>query len=191
MTVNAERKSSQMEATDVIRRLHEHRAWVNANLLASVRDLSEEQLQRPFAIGQGSIWKSLTHLYAAEYVWLQALLGEEAAVLPGDLPDRLPGNQMGEGKISGLDELTQDWSTLNQRWTEYLNGLSASSLDEIVMKKSINLGVRFGASRADVLIHVCTHAHYTVAQVVNMLRQTGVAKLPNTMLMALARLQGQ
>jgi hypothetical protein len=38
-----------------------------------------------------------------------------------------------------------------------------------------------------VLLHVCTHAQYTTAQVQNMFRQTGLDKLPETMLMALAR----
>jgi uncharacterized damage-inducible protein DinB len=42
-------------------------------------------------------------------------------------------------------------------------------------------------SRGDVLLHVCTHAQYTTAQAVNMLRQVGVEKLPDTMLITLAR----
>ncbi len=52
---------------------------------------------------------------------------------------------------------------------------------------SSGLGKRWGARRADVLLHVCTHAHYTAAQVVNMLRQAGADKLPETMLISLAR----
>jgi uncharacterized damage-inducible protein DinB len=47
--------------------------------------------------------------------------------------------------------------------------------------------MRFGSRRADVMLHVCTHAQYTTAQVVNMLRQIGVEKLPDVMLIALAR----
>jgi hypothetical protein len=58
-----------------------------------------------------------------------------------------------------------------------------------VYKKSASsgLGKRLATRRADVPLHVCTHAHYTAAQVVNMLRQTGVPKLPETMLISLAR----
>ena len=37
--------------------------------------------------------------------------------------------------------------------------------------------------------HVCTHAQYTVANVVNMLKQAGAEKLPKTMLIALARFE--
>jgi uncharacterized damage-inducible protein DinB len=40
-----------------------------------------------------------------------------------------------------------------------------------------------------VLLHVCTHAQYTTAQVVNMLRQVGATSLPDTMLITLARKQ--
>lgn len=170
-----------MNAIDLVRRLHQHRAWVNGNLLSAAATLSDEQLRASFPIGQGSIWKSLTHLHAAEYVWLEALFGNEAAVLPGDLPGKLPGNQQGEGSIAGLDELRRKWSAQEQRWSDYLATLQPEDLDQLVYRKGI------GTRRGDVLLHVCTHAHYTTAQVVNMLRQLGAAKLPDVMLIALAR----
>src|SRR6185312_1992411 len=91
-----------MNAVDLLQRLHQHRAWVNDNLLTAAATLTDEQLKSAFPIGQGSIWKSLLHLYAAEYVWLEALLGNEAFVVPGDLPGKLPGNQHGEGGVTDL-----------------------------------------------------------------------------------------
>lgn len=71
----------------------------------------------------------------------------------------------------------------------YLATLTPDSLNEIVYKKSTSSdhGKRFGTRRGDVLLHVCTHAHYTAAQVVNMLRRVGTDKLPETMLISLAR----
>jgi uncharacterized damage-inducible protein DinB len=178
-----------MNAVELLQRLHQHRAWVNGNLLTAAASLSDERLRSPFQIGQGSIWKSLLHLYAAEYVWLEALLGNDEALLSGDLPGKLPGNQQGEGGITGLDDLRQKWSALERRWTDYLGSLAPESLDELVYRKSTSsgLGKRFGTRRGDVLLHVCTHAHYTAAQVVNMLRQAGAEKLPETMLISLAR----
>jgi uncharacterized damage-inducible protein DinB len=178
-----------MNAVEMLQRLHQHRAWVNGNLLTAAADLSDEQLRSPFPIGQGSIWKSLLHLYAAEYVWLEALLGNDDPLVPGDVPGQLPGNQQGEGGITGLDDLRQKWSAREQRWAGYLAALPPESLDELVSKKSTSsgLGKRFGTRRGDVLLHVCTHAHYTAAQVVNMLRQAGTDRLPETMLISLAR----
>ena len=178
-----------MNAVELLQRLHQHRAWVNGNLLTTAAKLSDGQLRSPFPIGQGSIWKSLVHLYAAEYVWLEALLGNDDPLLPGDLPGKLPGNQQGEGVITGLEELRDKWSALEQRWIGYLATLTPESLEELVHKKSTSSGwgKRFGTRRSDVLLHVCTHAHYTAAQVVNMLRQLGVEGLPETMLISLAR----
>src|SRR6516162_1087880 len=157
-----------MNSVELLQRLHQHRAWVNNNLLAAATNLSDEQLRTPFQIGQGSIWKSLLHLHAAEYVWLEALLGNDDPLLQGDVPGRLPGNQQGEGGITGLDDLRQKWSSLAQRWAGYLAALTPAALQEIVYRKS-SLGQRFGTRRSDVVLHVCTHAHYTAAQVVNML----------------------
>jgi uncharacterized damage-inducible protein DinB len=176
-----------MNAVELLQRLHQHRAWVNGNLLAAAATLSHEQLRSEFQIGQGSVWKSLVHLYAAEYVWLEALLGNEEFLVPGDLPGNLPGNQQGGGGVTDLADLRLKWSELEKRWTGYLAGLSPAALEEVAHRKSASLGTRLGIRRSDVLLHVCTHAHYTAAQVVNMLRQAGADKLPETMLISLAR----
>ena len=175
-----------MNAVELLQRLHQHRAWVNGNLLTAAAALSDEQLRSAFQISQGSVWKSLLHLYAAENVWLEALLGNEAFLVPGDLPGKLPGNQQGEGGVTGLDDLRQKWSSLEQRWVGYLAALTPAALEEVVYRRS-SLGQRFGTRRSDVLLHVCTHAHYTAAQVINMLRHAGTEKLPETMLISLAR----
>lgn len=176
-----------MNTTKLIQRLHQHRAWVNENLLTAASALNDEQLRREFQIGQGSIWKSLLHLYAAEFVWLEALLGNHNSVVPGDLPGKIPGNQLGEGGIASLDDLRGKWAALQQQWDRYLADLTPESLDEHAFRIVASTGQRIGTRRSDVLLHVCTHAQYTTAQVVNMMRQVGVEKLPETMLISLAR----
>lgn len=176
-----------MNSVDLINRLHQHRAWVNGNLLTAASALSEDQLRSPYQVGQGSIWKSLTHLYAAEYVWLEALVGNEDSLAPGDAAGKLPGNQEGEDGIRDLDDLRQKWSSLDLRWTNYLASLTPESLEDAVHRKSSSTGKRFTTRRSDVLLHVCTHAQYTAAQVINMLRKAGMEKLPETMLISLAR----
>jgi uncharacterized damage-inducible protein DinB len=163
--------------------------WVNHRILEAVHLLTEGQLRQPFAIGQGSVWKTLTHLLAAEFVWLEALIGNETPVMPGDAPGKLPGNQEGEGTIRSLDELALKWEEFDRRWNQYLDSLTDDDLDEVVYKTSTSsgLGKRHGTRRADVLLHVCTHAQYTTAQLMNMLRQLGVSLFPDVMLISLAR----
>ncbi len=172
----------------VIQRLHQHRAWVNQKLLSAAAELSDEQLRQKFSIGQGSIWQSFIHLLAAEYVWLETLLGDESPLLPADLPGRIPGNQLGVGGIASFEQLRRDWNQLTQRWEQYLQTLTPAALDDVVFKRmSFDPQRRIGTRRSDILLHVCTHAQYTTAQVVNMLRLAGAEKLPDVMLISLAR----
>lgn len=179
-----------MSAADLIRRLHQHRRWANQQLLESAASLNTDQLHRPFPIGQGSVWRTLTHLMAAEFVWLEALLGNETATMPGDDPTMLPGNQQGRTPIESLDELTSRWAELDARWGDYLAKLEDRDLHETVWKVSTSSlqGRRIGTLRGDVLLHLCTHAQYTTAQLVNMLRQLGHQPLPDVMLITMLRL---
>ena len=176
-----------MDSIALIRRLHQHRHWSNKNLLAIAECLSEDQLRQPFEIGQGSLWKSLTHLYAAEFVWLEALMGNDDPLTPGDARGKLPGNQEGEGAMSTISDLRTRWAELDQRWQAYLGDVTTASLADIVYKTSSLSGQRAGTQRSDILLHVCTHAQYTTAQVINMMRHLGVTQLPDPMLISLAR----
>ncbi|QGJ70221.1 Damage-inducible protein DinB [Planctomycetales bacterium 10988] len=178
-----------MQTLDLIRRLHEHRHWSNQRLLAAVQTLSPEQLRQSFPIGQGSIWNTLVHLMSAEYIWLEALLGDESPVFPGDLPGQLPGNQQGVGAIQSLEELTFEWHALQDRWNRYLLQLTEEELHQTIYKTSTSsgFGQKHGTTCVDILLHVCTHAQYTSAQLINMLRQQGHLNLPDLQLITLAR----
>ena len=179
-----------MDSVSLIRRMNEHRQWVNRQLLEAAASVTDEALRAPRPIGQGAIWKSLLHMFAAEYVWLGALEGDEEPLLPGDVRGHLPGNQLGEGGPQSLAELRERWAELDERWNAYVDRLTAEALDETVYKvTSLGGGMRFGTRRSDVLLHVCLHAHYTAAQSVNMLRQAGAENLPDSMLITLARNQ--
>ncbi|MEW4563383.1 DinB family protein [Bremerella sp. JC770] len=178
-----------MKAVTPILRLHEHRVWTNHHLWESCRTLDAEQLHQPHEIGQGTLWKTLCHLYAAEYVWLSALQGTDDAVAPGDVAGKLPGNQEGEGAAKDLAELIQRWQELDQRWSAYLGALTPEDLDKTIYRKSSSSyqGQRIGSKAMDVLLHVATHAHYTTAQAINMLRHSGQTDMPPSMLITLAR----
>ena len=58
-------------------------------------------------------------MYAAEYVWLATLNGDESPLTPVDMPGSLPGNQEGENAAQSLDELLSRWSELDAQWHDY------------------------------------------------------------------------
>lgn len=179
-----------MDETTALLRMHQHRQWTNTKLLsAAAEKLSDEQRHQSFAIGQGSVWRTLSHLLGAEYIWLEILLGNDSPSMPGDLPNELVGNQLAEDGMRTMEELTQRWAILENRWNEYLAALSIDELQRSIVKASSSShpGQRPATSVLDVLLHVCTHAHYTSAQLINIFRQLDVTDLPDLMLVTMAR----
>lgn len=168
-----------MNGVEVIQRLHEHRMWVNERLRSKAGMLTAVQLYRRFEIGRGSVWSSLVHLYAAELVWLEALQGNDNAGLVGD------------NDFDSLDDLALAWDALDERWRALLASITDKDLDRGVAKvsRSSGAGQMYVTPMHDVLLHVCTHAHYTSAQTVNMLRRLGIppSELPDGMLITLSR----
>lgn len=165
-----------MNGLAVIKRLHAHRQWVNRHLRQAAAHLSDEQLREPAAMGQGSLWATLVHLYAAEAVWLAVLKGDSAAKLAG--PEA----------FDTFEQLQIAWEATERRWLGYLDELKEAALDRPVYRTGSD-GKSRATSTADALLHVCTHAQYTAAQAVNMLRHRGASDLPKTMLITMAREQ--
>ncbi|HMN95070.1 MAG TPA: DinB family protein [Phycisphaerales bacterium] len=161
-------------AVEIIRRMHDHRLWVRTRLLEVGSALPETDLRRTFPIGLGSVHASLAHLYGAEFVWEAALGGEIGPRFPQ--PDDFPD----------LASLLRAWSDLDERWAVRLAALDAAELARPVTRRNL-AGVVMTTPARDVYVHVCMHAFYHTAQLVNMLRHLGVSELPETNFITYAR----
>lgn len=162
-----------------VRRLHAHRAWSHGRLRAACRGLTPTQLHEVFEIGMGSVWETLVHLYAAEHAWLDAVDGVPSGALAtgDDLPT--------------WARLDAAWAIVDERWRALFDGLAAADLARPIAKRRVMPGAAAGAAHhtalLDVLLHVCTHAQYTTAQCINMLRRLGIEPLPDVQLIRMAR----
>jgi len=126
------------------------------------------------AIGMGSLHESFVHLYAAEFAWMSAL-------------DGIPAPKFHTGvDFDGLPALLRSWSELDERWAKYLQLLDDAEMARPVTRTN-RAGITFTTPASEVLLHTCTHAFYHAAQIVNMLRQLGVAALPETNYITFAR----
>lgn len=161
-------------AVELVQRMHEHRLWVRIRLIEAIGPLSEAQRTKLFPMGPGSLHRILIHMYGAELVWLEALLGTPAPRFPND------------DEFTDFAKLLHAWAALDQRWSRYLGDVDADELNRLVVRSN-RAGVPHTTTVEDILIHVCTHDFYHTAQAVNMLRQLGVAQLPETNYITLAR----
>ena len=163
-----------MDAIDLIQRLHAHRRWANTKLCESAATLTPAQRDQSFTMGRGSLWATLVHLYGAERVWLQTLNGDESPALIE--PDA----------FESLDELRRAWEANERAFAQFLDVLTVEQLDRPLRKRATETGAVHETPMYDALLHVCTHAQYTTAQAVNMLRQLG-ADVPDTQLITMSR----
>ncbi|MEM6755821.1 MAG: DinB family protein [Planctomycetota bacterium] len=169
-----------MTGPDLIRRLHAHRQWANRRLRDAARPLDRDQLHAAFDIGPGSLLATLTHLHAAEAVWLATIQGDPNPPSPFTC------------RFDSLAELEPAWDQSEQDWSGWLARLTDADLDRPITKTATLTGQTSTTPLSDVLLHVCTHAQYTTAQAVNIMRRLGVPadELPDTMLISLSRAGG-
>src|SRR5437868_6533365 len=74
---------------DLLRQLFEYNQWANQRTLDTCSPLSNEQFKRELGSSFSSVRDTLAHLYGAEWIWLQRLIGrsDEGRPTPAMFPD--------------------------------------------------------------------------------------------------------
>ncbi len=147
--------------SDVAAILLAHSHAADRDLFAACRSLTEEQLDRAFAMGPGSIRATLAHNIGAMQVWADAYAGRPRR---GWLPDEGPRS------LAELERLAEE---AHEEWAAIA---AAHPLDTVLERQRDGKTQRF--TRAHIIAHVTTHSVHHRAQMINMLRQLGLSPLP-------------
>lgn len=135
--------------------------WATGALLDACAPLTDDQLDREFEMGLGTLRKTITHILAAKRAWTDVL--NEAPIR-----DRLEKDP--PRSVAELRELA---TTVDD---EFDQAATAKPLNDTVDAE--RAGRSFSFVRAHIVTHVATHAFHHRAQCQNMLRRLGVEKLP-------------
>ena len=140
--------------------LVDYHYWARDRLLAAVEPLTAEQFTRDLGNSFKSVRDTLSHVHAAEWVWLSRLNG----VSPTSL---LPHDRFGD-----LAAVRAGWAETEAGFRAFVGGLDAAALERVVDYHLLN--GQPGASRTwHIVQHVVNHATYHRGQVTTMLRQLG------------------
>jgi len=150
------------DKADVVAILFAHCRSADAELLAIIRELTPEQLDRAFEMGLGSIRATYEHNLGALRGWADVFANRPRRAW---LPDEGPYT------IEQLDAIT---TALHDDWVEIVDKFP---LDEVIERPRGDSMRRF--TRAHIVTHVTTHAMHHRAQMINMLRHVGVENLPS------------
>ena len=149
-----------MTAAATYRELFAYSDWGRDKLLNASTKLSDEQLDRAFEIGPGTLRATLQHLYAAERIWHERWQGQEFPQFPQPQ------------QITALTDLATAWRALADIRNRFIDGLPNDPFDRLITYTKPS-GETYTRSLGDLLLHVCNHGVHHRAQALNLLRRAG------------------
>lgn len=145
-----------------------YNVWANKLMIGVLNKLSDAQIDADIASSFPSIKKTVSHVWSAEDIWLQRLNLAEQPVW---------AESVFEGSF---DDMLNNWQKTSKDLQQFVEKQFNDEAFLHVMqyynlqKQSIKLPVNVG------LMQVFNHGTYHRGQLITMLRQVGVAKLPAT-----------
>jgi uncharacterized damage-inducible protein DinB len=140
--------------------------WATKLLVDRINKLSEAETTKEITSSFPSLYKTLQHMWLAEEVWWQRLKLAENIVLESD-------------KFTGdFNELASALAKQSLLWKNWVDNATDNQLIHVFAfirsKEQIKMPVY------QMLQHVFNHATYHRGQLVTMLNQLGVDKIPST-----------
>ncbi|MBK8611573.1 MAG: DinB family protein [Chitinophagaceae bacterium] len=140
--------------------------WATGLLVDIINKLPGDDKTKEVAGSFPSLYTTLQHMWLAEEVWWQRLKLAEHIVLQS------------ETFAGSFEELTANHAKQSELFAEWIQGATESQLDHVFAyirnKEQIKMPVY------QMLHHVFNHATYHRGQLVAMLRQLGITKIPST-----------
>jgi uncharacterized damage-inducible protein DinB len=149
-----------------IKHLFDYTEWANARAMDAAADLTDEDLRCDRGISHRSIYETLLHMAAAEWIWLERWNGRSPVK-----EEAWP--RWSTESVPALTELQTRWADLIDNRNRYFSGLDESSLDAELHFNLLSgdpSSMRLGHQ----MQHVVNHATLHRGQVVGMILQLGL-----------------
>ncbi|HEU4901635.1 MAG TPA: DinB family protein [Flavisolibacter sp.] len=152
---------------EIILQYAAYSAWANNLLLATVTDLPEELQHADVKSSFPSVYKTFLHMLDAESIWWQRLKLQEKIERPSD------------SFAGDMKALSAQLQQQNRQWEEWVGSATEPALQHEFIYYNARKE-RFKQPVYQMLLHLFNHSTYHRGQVVTMLRELGVDKIPPT-----------
>lgn len=152
---------------ELLKQFAAYNVWATGRITDIILSLPEEKQQAEVTSSFNSLYKTILHMLDAENIWWQRMKLAERIIIPSE---NFTGN---------MQELVSTLVNQSKQWEEWISNTPESSLDHVFQyynrKKE-----HFKMPIYQMLHHVFNHSTYHRGQLVTMLRQLGVEKIPST-----------
>lgn len=141
--------------------------WANQRLFECISGLTEEQIDKEITSSFPSIRKTILHMWDAESIWWQRLKLAEHIDRPS------------ESFNGDFSELSKKVMAQAKQWEEWISQATDNQLNHVFAYQNTKKE-QFKQPVYEMLLHIANHGTYHRGQLVTMLRQLGVEKIPGT-----------
>lgn len=152
---------------ELLLQLAAYNLWANQLLLPAVCALTEEEQKRVVPSSFGSLHGTVLHMWDAESIWWQRLKLLERITAPS------------KGFAGTTQEAANNLLQQNKQWNDWVIKAQEHVLLHVFQYQN-SRQEQFKQPTFQMLLHVFHHGTYHRGQLVNMLRQLGVQKIPQT-----------
>lgn len=151
-----------------------YHVWASQRIADVILQLSDEQVRQEINSSFNSIYATLIHMWDAESAWWQRSRLQENIALPGAAFN---------GNVELLLKKMMEQSVL---WKNWVDQATEAALEHEFIYRN-NKKEQFKQPVYEVLLHLYNHQTYHRGQIITMLRQLGVDKIPGTDLIIFLR----
>ncbi|MFL5810628.1 MAG: DinB family protein [Flavisolibacter sp.] len=152
---------------EILLQLSAYHIWANQLLLNAIEHLPEEKQKQEVSSSFSSIFKTVLHMWSAESIWWQRMKLLERINIPAETFN----GDMKELIVSALQQ--------NRQWSEWISNAPEHHLEHVFQYQN-SKREQFKQPIFQMLLHLFNHGTYHRGQLVNILRQLGVEKIPPT-----------
>jgi uncharacterized damage-inducible protein DinB len=159
--------ASSLRMKDILQKLSAYNLWANSQLFPLICQLPKEKQEREIPSSFPSLYRTILHMWDAETIWWQRFKLQERLIIPSE-------NFKGD-----MNELCQQLLKQDKLWSDWLSSAQEHMLTHVFHYQTLKKE-QFKQPVYEMMLHVFNHGTYHRGQLVNMLRQLGVEKIPAT-----------
>ncbi|HUR66843.1 MAG TPA: DinB family protein [Chitinophagaceae bacterium] len=152
---------------ELLKQYAAYNIWASQKILELILSLPEEKQMTELPSSFTSLYKTVLHMWDAESIWWQRMKLHERIIRPS------------ENFNGTMKDVSNGLQSQSKQWEEWVSNASELSIDHVFQYQTFD-GTQYKQPTWQMLHHVFNHGTYHRGQLINMLRQLGIEKLPST-----------
>lgn len=152
---------------EILMQMSAYNAWANQKILETINNIPEEKQKAEVPSSFNSLYKTVLHMWDAESAWWQRMKMHERVIIPS------------ENFNGSMQDVSNGLLSQSIQWKDWVDNATEMALEHVFQYYNTKREM-FKQPVWQTVLHVFNHDNYHRGQLVTILRQLGVEKIPQT-----------